>query len=86
MGLPVVATRMGGVPETVLDGKTGILVPPDDPGALAEALGTLIVDADLRRRMGGEGRRWVLRRYQWGACTRAMERVYEGIQMDSANP
>jgi len=50
-GLPVVATRVGGVPELVEDGITGFLVPPKDPGALAEALQKLIEDPELRRRM-----------------------------------
>ena len=55
-GLPVVATRVGGVPELVADGETGLLVPAADPTALAQALRTLIEDADLRRRMGATGR------------------------------
>jgi glycosyltransferase involved in cell wall biosynthesis len=56
---PVVATAVDGTPEVVLDGKTGLTVPPGDAGALSAALCRLLRDADLRQRMGQEGRRWV---------------------------
>jgi glycosyltransferase involved in cell wall biosynthesis len=55
-GLPVVASRVGGVPELVVDGETGLLVPPGDPAALAAALGRLVADAGLRDRLGAAGR------------------------------
>ncbi len=55
-GLPVVATDVGGVPESVLEGVTGLLVPKDDPERLATALQRLIADPDLRLRMGRRGR------------------------------
>ena len=51
-GLPVVATKVGGVPELVEDGVTGFLVPPKDPDALAEALQKFIADSELWRRIG----------------------------------
>ncbi|HEY6836006.1 MAG TPA: glycosyltransferase family 4 protein [Gaiellaceae bacterium] len=54
-GLPVVATDVGGISEAVVQGETGLLVPPNDPFALAEALERLIQDAPLRRRLGGAG-------------------------------
>ncbi len=55
-GLPVVASRVGGIVEVVSDGKTGLLVPPGDPRSLANALGNLISDSNLRRRLGSAGR------------------------------
>ena len=55
-GLPVVATRVGGIPEIVTHGVTGLLVPPRDPEALAGALLTLAADPSLRERMGREAR------------------------------
>jgi glycosyltransferase involved in cell wall biosynthesis len=58
--LPVVACRIAAVPEVVGDGATGLLVPPRDPGALAEALERLIADPALARRLGQEGRRRAL--------------------------
>lgn len=54
-GLPVVATAAGGTPDVVLDGVTGLLVPPGDAGALAAALERLIRDPELRRAMGAAG-------------------------------
>lgn len=56
-GLPVVATRVGGVPEAVIEGETGYLVPRANPEATALALGHLIENPDLRRALGTAGRR-----------------------------
>jgi len=58
-GLPVVATRMGGIPEAVRDGETGLLVPPRDAAALAAAIASLLDDPARRGAMGRAGRRWV---------------------------
>jgi len=55
-GLPVVATEVSAVPEVVVDGVTGLLVPPSDPQALARAMETLAGDGSLRGRLGGAGR------------------------------
>jgi glycosyltransferase involved in cell wall biosynthesis len=55
-GLPVVATRVGGVPEIVKDEETGILVPPRDPEALAQAMARLADDPGMRERFGSKGR------------------------------
>jgi glycosyltransferase involved in cell wall biosynthesis len=55
-GLPVVATGVGGVPELVVDGETGLLVRPGDPAALAAALRRLLEDPELRRKLGAAGR------------------------------
>lgn len=62
-GLPVVATTAGGLPEVAENGVTGILVPPGDPQALAEAIIRLLCDPDLRRRMGEAGRERVLAKF-----------------------
>jgi glycosyltransferase involved in cell wall biosynthesis len=61
--LPVVATRVAGVPEVVVDGETGFLVPPSDPEALAVALHQLLDSPTLRQRMGHAGRRRVMTRF-----------------------
>ncbi len=58
-GLPVVATQVGGVPEIVVDGQTGLLVPPADNTALAQALLKLLEDVSLRQRFGLTGRQRV---------------------------
>lgn len=60
MGLPVVTTTVDGCPEAVVDGKTGILVPPRDSQRLGEALEILLLDPDMRKCMGWNGRQRVL--------------------------
>ena len=75
-GLPVVATKVGGVPELVEDGVTGFLVPPRDPQALAKALQRLIDDPELRRRMGEAGREKALREFTLDRMLRESEGVY----------
>lgn len=59
-GVPVVASRLSGIPELVADGQNGRLVPPGDPMALADALGELAADPALRERLGRAGRATVL--------------------------
>ena len=56
-GLPVVASAVGGIPEVVVDGETGLLVPPNDAAALAVAIRRLLAEPELRRRLGEAGRR-----------------------------
>jgi glycosyltransferase involved in cell wall biosynthesis len=60
-GLPVVASRLSGIPELVTDGVSGLLVPAGDEAALADALATLAKDPTLRARLGAAGRETVLR-------------------------
>ena len=64
-GLPVVAGNSGGASEAVIENETGLLVPPDDPPALTQALSRLLDDAAMRQRMGRAGRRWVDRAMNW---------------------
>ncbi|MDW8363832.1 MAG: glycosyltransferase family 4 protein, partial [Myxococcales bacterium] len=56
-GLPVVASRTGGLPDLVRDGRDGLLVEPDDPVALARAINWLVGDVEIRKRMGRSARR-----------------------------
>jgi glycosyltransferase involved in cell wall biosynthesis len=74
---PVVATAVGGTPELVLDGETGLLVPPGDAGALARALGTVLRDPELARRLGEAGRRRVLASFSLSAMTDRVLGLYE---------
>jgi glycosyltransferase involved in cell wall biosynthesis len=76
---PVVAARVGGVAEMVEDGVEGLLVPPEDPHALALALRRLLEDAPLRRRMGEAGRARVLGRFTWDAVAAETEAFYAGL-------
>jgi glycosyltransferase involved in cell wall biosynthesis len=75
---PVVATAVGGTPELVVDGETGLLVPPGDARALAEALGTVIADRELARRLGDAGRRRVLAEFSLSAMTDRVLGLYAG--------
>ncbi|MGY1582548.1 glycosyltransferase family 4 protein [Streptomyces sp. MN13] len=64
-GLPVVAGDSGGAPDAVLDGETGWVVRGGDPEEAADRIVTLLGDAELRRRMGERGRRWVEEKWRW---------------------
>ena len=75
-GLPVVATRVGGVPEVVVDGQTGLLVPPQDDAAMARALMRLIEDAPLRQSFGLTGRRWVREQFDLAATRQKTVDLY----------
>lgn len=66
-GLPVVASRIAGNVELVEEGRTGWLVPPEDPAALAKALAAMLADPEGRRAMGRAGRRAVETGYTWNA-------------------
>jgi glycosyltransferase involved in cell wall biosynthesis len=74
-GLPVVATTAGAIPEVVKDGVTGLLVPPDDPEGLAEAINSLLGDPARMNDMGAQGRARVERLFTWD---KVVERVIAG--------
>lgn len=76
-GLPVVATNVGGVPDVVVDGVTGLLVPPRDPPALARAMGALLDDPAHRQAMGQAGRARVEARFSLQAMVTATAQVLE---------
>lgn len=76
-GRPVVATRVGGLPECVRPGRNGFLVAPHDPAALADAIGRLLADPLLRERMGGESRRIVEAEFRLDQMVQATEALYE---------
>ena len=74
--LPVVASDIHGIPDVVRDGETGLLVPAKDAAALASAIGRLVEDGELRRRLGAAGRAYVAQRYDWNANAAQMELIY----------
>jgi glycosyltransferase involved in cell wall biosynthesis len=77
--LPVVATGVGGVPELVDEGRTGLLVPTESPGALAQALRRVAEDPSLRRRMGQAGRARALARFTVERMVRETLEVYRSV-------
>jgi glycosyltransferase involved in cell wall biosynthesis len=86
---PVVATRVGGAAELLESGTAGLLVPPDDPCGLAEALGQLLADPALARRMGLKGRDLATSRYSCSRMADAFARLYGSTrpsQVAAASP
>jgi alpha-maltose-1-phosphate synthase len=78
-GAPVVASRVGGIPEVVLDGQTGLLVPPDDPPALAAAISELTSSPARAASMGQLGRRWVTSEFSWAAIATQTVALYREL-------
>lgn len=76
---PVVVSDAGGLPEVTLDGVTGFVVPRNRPEAAADAIERLVLDADLRRRLGIAGREHVATHYSWRACVGQMAEVYKSV-------
>jgi len=76
--LPVIGTRSGGVPEIVVEGKTGLLVPPGDQRELAAALVRLARDAELRRSMGQAGRARATDLFDVNRTAQRVQEVYAG--------
>lgn len=75
-GRPVVASAVGGLLDLVVDGETGLLVPPGDVAALRSALQRLLGDRELRSRLGEAGRRRAAERFSWDAVTRQTVELY----------
>jgi len=79
-GTPVVASRVGGIPEFVEDGKAGLLVAPRSPAALAEAIGRVWSDRELARRLGQYGRDQVVPRFTWDALADRLDALYREVR------
>jgi glycosyltransferase involved in cell wall biosynthesis len=77
-GRALVASRLSGIPELVEDGKTGLLVPPGDPGALADALERLAADAGLRAQLGREARARALAEFDLASNAARLVRAFRG--------
>ena len=75
-GTAVVASRVGGIPEVVADGETGLLVPPDDPSALASALNSLLGDPGQASAMGRAGRTRAVTEFSWQAVAARTAALY----------
>ena len=79
MGRPMIATPVGGLPEIVVDGVTGLIVEEEDPRALAMAITTLLDQPPMARAMGERARLHALARFGWEAHVDAYERAYRGL-------
>ena len=76
-GVPIIATKVGGIPEMVSHGENGLLVEPNDPKALSEALMRLFGYPEAMREMGKNGRARAERVYDWGVIAQKISEVYE---------
>jgi colanic acid/amylovoran biosynthesis glycosyltransferase len=79
MGLPVLCSDAGGLPENVVDGETGFVVPRRDSQALAKKLAVLARDPALRHRMGQAGRARAMERFRLDDQIEAFDRLYRGV-------
>lgn len=78
-GKPVIGTKVGGIKYVIKDGETGLLVPPKNPEALAEAIIKLLQDEDMAKKMGKNGRILVEEKYTWDKVAKMTEKVYEEL-------
>lgn len=78
-GLPCVATAVGGNPEVVIEGTTGLLVSPDRPGEMADSILRLIGDSEMRRRMGAAGKKRISQKFSVEAMTSAVMAQYDSL-------
>lgn len=78
-GLPVIASRFGGIPEIVIHGETGLLVDPDDVDGFGEAIVTLSENGDLRKQMAIKARMRVEDRFDWRVSVRDMVTIYRRV-------
>ena len=78
-GTAVVGSRVGGIPEVVADGSTGLLVPPSDLQALADALNTLVRDTALADAMGRAGRERCVAEFGWRAVAEQTAALYSEL-------
>ena len=78
VGVPIVASRTGGIPDTIDDGVNGLLVAPGDPEVLARAIDRLLADSDLARRLG-EAARERARDYDWGVLAERILIIYRSL-------
>jgi len=79
-GNPVVATSVGGTIDAVIDGETGLLVPPSDPSALEQALSKLVIDEQQRRRFGNAGKAHARKHFQASAVVSQVESMYQRLR------
>ncbi|MSU36047.1 MAG: glycosyltransferase family 1 protein [Pedosphaera sp.] len=83
--VPIIASNAGGIPEVVQHEHNGLLVPSGNSKALQRAMDRLIVDGDLRRRMGKNGRALVREQFSIAQMTAGNHRIYQGLMAESAS-
>lgn len=84
-GMAIIATTAGGTPEAIVDGKTGLLVPPNDPEALAQAMERLIRNPPLRQQFGQEAARVAHQKFDFNTFVDRLEERYRALAKPSTN-
>jgi glycosyltransferase involved in cell wall biosynthesis len=84
-GVPVIASSVGAIPEQVIDGETGLLVPPNDAEALRAAIERLLRSPDERKSMGAAARERYQQHFSISRCARALEIVYQALAQETAS-
>jgi glycosyltransferase involved in cell wall biosynthesis len=79
MARPIIATRIGGLPEVVVDRKTGLLVAPEDSAELSKAIVYLLEHPEVAVRMGEAGRQRVMNLFSWETCVIEYERLCQQL-------
>lgn len=78
-GVPVVATRVGGIPEIVEDGRNGLLTPPGDDQRMAEAIERLVREPSLRKEFGQRAKEYAMAHFHWDRISEQYEELYESL-------
>ena len=78
-GLPVIGTKVGGIPDFVIDKKNGLLIPPENVSSLAAAIKTLKTNKKLRQKVRENGRKMVFKKYTWPKICRQVENLYKSL-------
>ena len=78
-GTPVIGSRTGGIPDAIEEGRSGLLVPPRDPRALAQAIGRLLGDPEAARAMGRYGQERARTQFAWGQVARRVDAAFEEL-------
>ncbi|MDD2689910.1 MAG: glycosyltransferase family 4 protein, partial [Candidatus Omnitrophica bacterium] len=79
LGVPVIATRVGGIPEVVKDGITGVLVPPKDPKQLASSICQLLENSQRRLAMSKNAREWIDEKFSAAKMIQEFDTLYKEV-------
>ena len=79
MGVPVIATNVGGIPSLIKDGETGLLINPGDPDVLADAIIRILSDKALGKRLGAQAREFILKEFNSDLMVEDTLAVYEKV-------
>ena len=75
MRKPVIGSRVGGIPEIILDGVTGWSVPNEDPDGWIDRITTILEDSKLSKQLGSQGRRWAAKNFGWAVIASQVEQL-----------